>query len=208
MGGCKCLVRLQSCEEAVGLSLPPSPPPSLSPVNTTATLNLSSCSLLNKNFRELFLQQLRGVAPTEVAVTDFQPLLRRLLASESLAELCRVCYLEDDSTQHGWKCFAQSQQDSLFMFVVPAYFSLHPDARERDDDSDSPQAFSLPVILLCCNQQILMDPDPAQQAPPILQPDAYQHLSLSPPPQQDTSSGGSFPEDSLSQIVSKPLPLV
>ena len=114
-----------------------------------------------------------------------------------------MSYLREDATRRGWKCFAQSQQDSLFMFLVPAYFSLHPDTREREDDSDSPQAFSLPVVLLCCHQQILMDPDPAQPAPPILQPDVYQHLSLSPPQQQATSSGGSFPEDGLAQLVSK-----
>ena len=161
-------------------------------------LDLSSSSPLNKNFREEFLQQLRDLAPTEVPVMDSSPLLRRLLASKSLTELCSVCNLREDSTELTWKCFAQCQENSLYMFFVPAYFSLLSDTTEEEQDADSPQTFVLPVLLLHCSQQILLDPDPAQLAPPTLQPDVYEPLSPSQP-----FASASHQEDGLSQLVSK-----
>ena len=168
------------------------------PVNAAAVLDLSSSSPLNKNFREEFLQQLRNVAPTEVPVLDSSPLLHRLLASEPLTKLCSACYLREDYTELGWRCFAQCQDDNLYMFFVPAYFSLPSDTADGDWDADSPQPFILPVLLLHCSQQVLLDPDPAQLVLPTLQPDVYEHFSLSQP-----LGNGPHLEDTLSQLVSK-----
>ena len=161
-------------------------------------LDLSSSSPLNKNFREEFLQQLRDLAPTEVPVMDSSSLLRRVVASTPLTELCSVCHLREGSVELSWKCFAQCQEDSLYMFFVPAYFSLLSDTMEGEQDADSPQTYVLPVLLLHCSQQILLDPDPAQLAPPTLQPDVYEHLSPSQP-----YASAPHQEDGLSQLVSK-----
>ena len=69
----------------------------------------------------------------------------------------------------GWRCFALSQDENTYIFFVPTYFSRYPNG--GGEGVESP--FVLPVILLHCGQQILMDPDLTQQ------PDLYHHLPLS-----------------------------
>ncbi len=85
---------------------------------------------------------------------------------------------EEEEPALGWKCFALSHKDSIYIFVVPPYFCRSPKEGERSE-TDGPSSFVLPVVLLHCNQEVLMDPDPAQQAPHTRHPDVYEHLPLS-----------------------------
>ena len=51
--------------------------------------------------------------------------------------------------------------------------------KEEEEKDDLPsEPFFLPLLLLHCDQDILMDPDPATPTPPTLLPDIFQHLTL------------------------------
>ena len=52
---------------------------------------------------------------------------------------------------------------------------------EKGDEQEeklSSEVFFFPLLLLHCDQDILLDPDPATPTPPSLLPDLFQHLSL------------------------------
>ena len=171
-------------------------------------LDLSLCSQMNREFREELINELSSLAPTEVPLPSSRPLLERLWSSEPLGKLCDVCGItEEDSNTRGWQCFSLGLEGSNVLFFIPSYFSRHGPCNEEGGDptQDSPSAFVFPLILLHCSQDLLIDPDPAQPDPPIIQPDVYQHLPFS-----STESTSSLPlqrpphlPPNVSELVSK-----
>ena len=100
-----------------------------------------------------------------------------------------------------WECFAlvpAKEENTLCLLLLPNIFSRDPsESSERDrlgekgSESTEPESLSshsstffLPLLLLHCEQDILLDPDPATPSPPSLLPDIFQQfpLSLSPSP--------------------------
>ena len=164
-------------------------------------LDLASSSLLNREFREHLIHQLSSLAPTEIPLPLCHALLERLQSSEHLGELCRVCGIaKEDSGAHGWRCFSLGQEGGNVLFFLPPYFSRHDNDEGGDVTQESPVAFVFPLILLHCSQELLIDPDPVQPAPSVLQPDTYQHLPLS--TTEPTSLPAHLPPD-VSKVVSE-----
>ena len=159
------------------------------------------------------------------------PLLHRLTSSEPLAELCKLCRISMETAALGWKCFAtiqDSDESSVYMILVPSIFFRGEEIETEQSAStvnkeggkltaenggkvvpgetqvgNALAIFVLPVILLHCHQDILMDPDPATPNPPSLLPDIYQRLHLSP---SSSSSSPSSVFSSASSITTQDTP--
>ena len=79
---------------------------------------------------------------------------------------------------------------------------------ERESVSSSSAVFFLPFLLLLCDQDVLLDPDPATPHPPSLLPDIFQHLPLSrPSPPASTQAPTPSPQTSLDGADKPPEPL-
>ena len=133
------------------------------------------------------------------------PLVKRLLSSEQLSDFCRLCNLHDNTRgEISWKCFStvsSEEEGTVCMLLIPNTFSRgegaseevdvsggrEKESRPEEQDEVSSATFVLPLLLLHCHLDILLDPDPAMPNPPTLLPDVFQHLTLglshSPSPQ-------------------------
>ena len=199
-------------------------------VTTERTLNSFQRSPLNSLFWKQLSEKLKELAPTEVPLTSpplsplpthsptsqlpphspsspaLSPLLQRLLSSDQLTELCRLCDIREDTRGLGWKCFSTSpdeDENTVCMLLVPNVFCRGVESdgsgdvrlsretasaenggeREEEAAAEAQEeiistVFALPVILLHCHHDLLLDPDPAMPSPPSLQPDLFQHLTL------------------------------
>lgn len=134
-------------------------------------MNLSSCSPLNYHFRQKLAEQLKPLAPIAFSLSSAQPFLERILSSPTLEEFCRASHISESTTELYMKCFALHQENDIYVFFIPSYFSSLSSSGEFS-------ALVLPLLLLHCSQEVLMDPDPAQPDLPLLLPDVYHHLTL------------------------------
>ena len=79
---------------------------------------------------------------------------------------------------------------------------------QAETQGDAAAIFVLPVVLLHCHQDILLDPDPANPNPPSQLPDLYQHLTLhlshSPSPPSSSSSSSSSSSFITQDVTNSP----
>lgn len=218
-------------------------------VTAERSLTFIHASLLNTLFWQQIFEKIRELAPTEVALRSPttspstatesphpSPLLERLVSSEQLKELCRLCGIDRNMTDMGWKCFAMTptdEENTICMLLIPNTLSREPttmesaletdnvmkncDGEEKEGDelreeiiiSPPPAVFFLPLLLLHCDQEIILDPDPATPNPPSLLPDIFQRLTLqtpqSPPsPLSPSSFPPTVPHLSIDNTTSEP----
>ena len=156
---------------------------------------MNSCSTLNVQFRELIVEQLKQAAPTEVAVSDPEALLRRVASSAALQDFHRRCHFsEQGATEVGWRCFCLGQDDSICLIFVPGIFCRY--SSEQDGESNS---FVLPLLVLESSLDVIIDPDPCLPAPQASNPDTYYHLSLDQAPPSSSSSSSQQQQQGASE---------
>ena len=151
----------------------------LSPFSSGKPLDLSLCSALNRLLHARMISQLQTLAPTEVPCPHVEPLVQRVAQSGVLEPFHKHCHIRDGA-QYPWRCFSLQHEDSVFGFVVPYYLS---------QVKGIPQVV-MPLLLLHCSKQMVLDPDPAELDPQTQPPDAYHPFLLteSPGGGQETSS--------------------
>lgn len=113
------------------------------------------------------VNHLQTLAPTEVPCPDVKPLVQRVVQSGVLEPFHKHCHIHDGA-QYPWRCFSLRHKDAVFCFVIPYYLSRV---------KGIPQA-SMPLLLLHCSKQMVLDPDPAELNPPAQPPDAYHPFQL------------------------------
>ncbi len=132
----------------------------------TAFVDLDNCSQLNLKFWTILDQCLSGLAPTAVlALTDTNTLRTRLTASQALRPLTPHL---NASTATEWKHFVLSQGDWVTQIYLPDMF--YP----------MEGTFALPLVIMDCALNQLVDPDPMGKEPPSRSHDIHLHCPLVP----------------------------
>ena len=95
----------------------------------------------------------------------------------------------------------KEEENAVFLVLVPNNFVRGPassldgvdederegESRENEEEEEEGEreggrmqssGFFLPLLLLHCDLELLLDPDPAMPLPPSLSPDVFQHLTL------------------------------
>ena len=132
------------------------------PLSPGKAMDVSMCSTLSRLLHAQVVSHIQSLAPTEVPCPDVEPLVERVSHSGVLEPFYQHCCIKEGS-RYPWRCFSLNHKDSVFVFVVPSYLSRV---------KGIPQAI-IPLLLLCCSKQMILDPDPAELDPPGQPPDAY-----------------------------------
>lgn len=127
-------------------------------------MDLDNCSQLNLKFWTSLNQCLSSLAPVPVhTLTDTGTLLTRLTASQILRPLT---FHLNASTATEWKHFVLSQGDWVTQIYLPDMF--YP----------MEGTFALPLVIMDCALEQLVDPDPMGKEPPSKSRDIHLHCPL------------------------------
>lgn len=130
-------------------------------------VDVSLCSTLNRLLHTQIVNHLQTLAPTGVPCPNVGLLVQRVAQSGVLEPFQQHCSIQEGA-QYPWRCFSLKHKDSVFVFVAPSYLSRVKGISQA----------VMPLLLLHCCKQTVLDPDPAEFDPPGQHPDVYCPLLL------------------------------